>query len=125
MSPEAIAERLEDLRRAIRAENISYGEIAELQGLAEHIEPGDVELLEWAGVPEFPEDDQPTRFVLIFNTDNEAFRDEDGNLNYNAVAETISNVASLVGNGNEWSNGNVRDSNGNAVGTFRLERDES
>lgn len=47
-----IAERLEYLRGEIRAERISYGEIAELQGLAEHIEPGDVELLEWAGVPE-------------------------------------------------------------------------
>jgi hypothetical protein len=48
-------ERLEYLRGEIRAERISYGEIAELSDLAEHIEPGDVELLEWAGVPEFPE----------------------------------------------------------------------
>jgi hypothetical protein len=45
-------QRLEELRAAIRAESISYGEIAELESLAEHIEPGDVELLEWAGVPE-------------------------------------------------------------------------
>lgn len=44
--------RLEYLRGEIRAERISYGEIAELQGLVDHIEPGDVELLEWAGVPE-------------------------------------------------------------------------
>lgn len=49
--------RLEELRKVIRAERISYGELAELQGMAEHIEPGDVELLEWAGVPEFPEDE--------------------------------------------------------------------
>lgn len=49
--------RLEVLRAAIHAENISWGELHELQGLAEYIEPGDVELLEWAGVPEFPEDD--------------------------------------------------------------------
>jgi hypothetical protein len=47
-----IASRLEELRVEIRAERISYGEIAELQGLAEHIDPSDVELLEWAGVPE-------------------------------------------------------------------------
>jgi hypothetical protein len=47
------AERLEYLRAEIRAERISYGEIAELQGLAEHIDPSDVELLEWAGVPEY------------------------------------------------------------------------
>lgn len=45
--------RLEYLRQQIRAENISYAEIAELQSMADQIEPGDVELLEWAGVPEF------------------------------------------------------------------------
>lgn len=50
-------ERLEYLRGEIRAERISYGEIAELESLAGHIEEGDVELLEWAGVPEFPEDE--------------------------------------------------------------------
>ncbi len=44
--------RLEYLRGEIRAERISYAEIAELQGLAEHIAEGDVELLEWAGVEE-------------------------------------------------------------------------
>jgi len=52
MDEQAIKERLEYLRGEIKAERISYGEIAELQSLAEHIEPGDVELLEWAGVPE-------------------------------------------------------------------------
>jgi hypothetical protein len=51
----SIQERLEYLRGEIRAERISYSEIAELQGLVEHIDPGDVELLEWAGVPEFPD----------------------------------------------------------------------
>jgi hypothetical protein len=54
---ETPAARLEYLRSQIRAEQISYGEIAELQGLADQIEPGDVELLEWAGVPEHPEGD--------------------------------------------------------------------
>lgn len=44
--------RLEYLRGELRAERISMGEMHELQGLAEHIEPGDVELLEAAGVPE-------------------------------------------------------------------------
>jgi hypothetical protein len=44
--------RLEYLRGEIKAERISYEEIAELQSLAKYIEPGDVELLEWAGVPE-------------------------------------------------------------------------
>lgn len=46
------AERLEAIRAALRAENISYGELAELQSLAAHIKPGDTELLEAAGVPE-------------------------------------------------------------------------
>lgn len=55
MSRDEIMRRLEYLRGEIRAERISYGELSELQGLAEHIEPGDVELLEWAGEPEFPE----------------------------------------------------------------------
>ena len=52
MTPEQIRERLEYLRGEIQAEQISYGEIAELQDLAEHIAPDDVLLLQWAGVPE-------------------------------------------------------------------------
>lgn len=44
-----IEARLEYLRGEIEAERISYGEIAELQSLAEHIQDGDVVLLEWAG----------------------------------------------------------------------------
>ena len=54
---EGARERLEYLRGEIRAERISYGEIAELQDLAPWIDPSDVELLEWAGVPEFNEED--------------------------------------------------------------------
>lgn len=45
-------ERLEYLRGEIEAERISYDEIVELQSLVDHIEPGDVVLLEWAGVSE-------------------------------------------------------------------------
>jgi len=51
------AERLEYLRGELRAASISYAELAELQSLADQIDPGDVELLEAAGVPEFPEGD--------------------------------------------------------------------
>lgn len=52
MTNKDIKARLEYLRREIEAERISYGEVAELQTLAEYIEPGDNLLLEWAGVPE-------------------------------------------------------------------------
>jgi len=50
-----IKKRLEYLRKELRAESISYGELVELQSLAEHIDLFDVELLEAAGVPEFKE----------------------------------------------------------------------
>jgi len=53
-----IKKRLEYLRQELRAEKISTSELIELQSLAEHIEEGDVELLEAAGVPEFPEDEE-------------------------------------------------------------------
>jgi hypothetical protein len=47
-----IKNRLEYLRQELREERISYDELAELQSLTEHIDSGDVELLEAAGVPE-------------------------------------------------------------------------
>ena len=50
---EQIKRRLEYLRKQIDAERISYSEIAELQSLAEYIDDCDVQLLEWARVPEF------------------------------------------------------------------------
>lgn len=42
--------RLEYLRGELRAECISYGELAELESLAEYIDSEDVELLEAAGI---------------------------------------------------------------------------
>ena len=47
-----IKKRLEYLRQEIRKEKISYGEIAELQNLAKHIDKNDTELLQWAGIKE-------------------------------------------------------------------------
>jgi hypothetical protein len=47
-----IKKRLEELRVELRNECISYGELFELQSLAEYIDPWDVELLEAAGVKE-------------------------------------------------------------------------
>jgi NAD-dependent SIR2 family protein deacetylase len=49
---EVARDRLEKIRTILRNERISYGELAELESLKEYIEPGDVELLEAAGVPE-------------------------------------------------------------------------
>ena len=43
-----IKERLEEIRIEIQNESISYGEIAELQELVDHIDDEDVELLQWA-----------------------------------------------------------------------------
>lgn len=60
-------------------------------------------------------------FTLTFNTDNAAFRDDAEHLDLYAVADTIRDVADLVGPGNEWVTGNVRDINGNTIGTFRLD----
>lgn len=47
-----IMHKLDALRASLRDENISYGELHELQNMVQHIAPDDVELLEAAGVPE-------------------------------------------------------------------------
>ena len=52
MTKEEIKGRLSYLRREIKKEGISYGELIELQSLAQYIEKDDVLLLEWAGVGE-------------------------------------------------------------------------
>jgi hypothetical protein len=52
MTNQQIKERLAYLRGEIEAERISYEEIAELESLAEYIDPRDTLLLEWAGIPE-------------------------------------------------------------------------
>lgn len=67
MNNQKIQERLEYLRGEIRAERISYGEIAELQSLAQYIDAGDVELLEWASVPENKRDTQAEKWHSFQN----------------------------------------------------------
>lgn len=59
--------RLEYLRQELRAERISYGELAELQSLAAYIAPNDVELLEAAGVPEFEETETTSKVFTVQN----------------------------------------------------------
>jgi len=60
MKTKTIKARLKYLRGELRAERISYGELAELQDMASRgeIPPDDVELLEAAGVPENKTDEE-------------------------------------------------------------------
>ena len=44
--------RLEELRKELKDGIMSWYELSELQNLTEYIEDDDVELLQWAGVPE-------------------------------------------------------------------------
>jgi len=69
MTTKAIKDRLEYLRREIEAERISLKEVAELESLAEHIDKDDVFLLEWAAIPETPEEIEhtPTPWLHIHN----------------------------------------------------------
>ena len=69
MKTAQIERRLEEIRIEIRAERISLGEIAELESLSKHIDKNDVELLEWAGVDEFEEDE--TEYTLDDETIND------------------------------------------------------
>jgi hypothetical protein len=66
--PEQIKERLEEIRESIQAENISYGEIAELQSYADYIDAGDVELRQWAGIPEFEDEEEFAKGGAIKNS---------------------------------------------------------
>jgi hypothetical protein len=49
---ESVREQMARLRAELRAERISWGELAELQSLAAFIPADDVELREAAGLPE-------------------------------------------------------------------------
>lgn len=68
-----IPARLEYLRGELRGECISWSGLHELQNLAPFIDPGDVELLEPAGVPEHP-DDIPTETRAAFAALTEVVR---------------------------------------------------
>lgn len=86
-----IKERLEYLRGEIEAERIAYGEIAELQSLANYIEKDDVLLLEWAGVSEFPVEE------IVFGsvTNSKWYKYEDVGYYYRLVAGTLQATAIL------------------------------
>lgn len=68
--------RLEELRAEIQAERISTGELLELKSLIPYIDKGDVELLEWAGVPEFEElPSEDTYYIEYLNASKRHQRD--------------------------------------------------
>jgi len=52
IAPQSVKDRLEYLRSQIEAECISQDEILELESLATYIQADDVQLLQWANVPE-------------------------------------------------------------------------
>lgn len=71
-APPDVQARLEYLRQQLNNENISYGELNELQALAKYIDPGDVQLLEAAGVPEVGQNIWSTGDGKEFNSFGEA-----------------------------------------------------
>lgn len=61
---------LQYLRTEATAGRMSWGELATLQGLADYIikyHGDDVELLELAGVPELPDEDDPREVALYLD----------------------------------------------------------
>jgi hypothetical protein len=50
-------EVLASIKQSIADQSVSWGELVTLQSLAHLIDPDDVELLHWAGVPEFHGDE--------------------------------------------------------------------
>lgn len=62
---------LQYLRGEARADRMSWGELMTLQGLANYIikyHGDDVELLELAGVPEYPDDDDPREVAAYLDS---------------------------------------------------------
>ena len=57
-TPIKIKKQLESIRKSIQNENVSYAELAELQSLSKYIDPNDIELREWAGIPEFEDGEE-------------------------------------------------------------------
>jgi len=76
--------RLEYLRGELRAGRISMSGLIELQGLVPFIAADDVELLEAAGVPEFPEEDSMANPYTPGTTDYKVW-DEGATAGLNAV----------------------------------------
>ena len=76
MADKDIQDRLEYLRGEIEAERISQEELLELQELAEYIDPGDILLLQWAGVPEFRNEEVDDLFREVVQIGNEYLKNK-------------------------------------------------
>ena len=87
-------DRLEAIRDAIRAETVSYGEIAELQTLAAYIDPSDVELRQWADVPEDAgtSDSVPMTTPLAVVGDLVHWTNDDGSKGYAPVLAVLRGI---------------------------------
>ena len=59
--PTSVQAQLEYLRHELREQRLSWGDLADLQSLADFIDVNDAELLEAAGVPEVHEADEDVR----------------------------------------------------------------
>lgn len=59
------------------------------------------------------------RVKIEFDIDNDYYRNADGTINYHAVQSTINIVAYVI----EQAPSDIRDGNGNTVGTFEVVED--
>jgi len=98
-------ERLEYLRGEIEAERISWSEIAELQSLAKHIDPGDTLLLAWA------EEAKPTKFVVTLEV----------NVDLNGVPPSVIDAALRSGIQRMFDEGLVTGESDAVVDTWDVE----
>jgi gas vesicle protein len=120
--------RLEELREEIREERISTGEIAELQSLAQYIDPSDVELLEWAGVPEFEEEEEEYTDFSQYDTIAYNLTEEDAVKLANEQSEKDPNsqiVLAFTGNGfNVYVKKASFEKGGNIDGTMQFQQND-
>lgn len=75
---QAQAPALEHLRWRLRREEISTGELLELQSMVEFIDHGDTELLEAAGAPEFPQEVTPGHWRILPAEQGAEYEDSTG-----------------------------------------------
>lgn len=100
--PAYVKRRLEELRKEIREERISTGEIAELESLKQYIDPSDLLLLQWAGVPEFEEEEEEYTDFSQYDTIAYNLSEEDAVKLANEQSEKDPNsqiVLAFTGNG--------------------------